>query len=226
MNSFVFDKLLNTIMKEMRVGLYMRDRGPSLPLSRLNRATAPYLRWVSSKLGSISSGIWMDEFQLSEFEDEEWVEAKLDACFSLREALDNNSNTPSFNSQDMEISRYILEGIHLAVDLSIIVRRGIEVFNLLERIVPMVTLMRCHQQNIDPTLVLKDLAMAINQSITSRKLGLCVGKQFANNLEQTFIVADNSFEAGLLDGLFAINQGIVEPMDVVIYLGAGGEAAC
>ena len=170
----------------------MSARGPSLPLSRLNRATAPYLRWVSSKLGSISSTIWMDEFQLSEFEDEEWVEAKLDACFSLREALDSNSNTPSFNSSDMEISRYILEGIHLAVDLSIIVPRGIKMYNLFERIVPMVTLIRCHQQNIDPTLVLKDLAMAINQPITSRKLGLCVGKQYANKLLQTFIIADKS----------------------------------
>ena len=204
----------------------MSDREPSLPLSRLNRATAPYLRWVSSKLGSISSVIWMDEFQLSEFEDEEWVEAKLESCFALREALDSNSNTPSFNSEDMDIARFVLEGIHLAVDLSIIVQRGVEVYNLFERIVPMVTLMRCHQQNIDPTLVLKDLAMAINQSITSRKLGLCVGKQFANKLEQTFIVADNSFEFGLLDGLFAIEQGITEPMEVVTYIGAGGDSAC
>ena len=158
--------------------------------------------------------------------EEDWIEAKWDACFGLREFFGSN-NAPSFNKQDMQVSRFILEGVHLAIDLCIVLPRRItKLYELFERVVAMNVLIRSHQDGIDPILYLKDLAMEINQPSTSRKLSQCAGKQFADKLHQAFMVPDNSFEAGLLDGLFAIGQGITEPMEVVTYIGAGGEAAC
>lgn len=197
------------------------------PLSTLELAIQPYAGWLSNRLGTMASSLWIEGFELSEIYDEEWMEAKFSACFGLRELLESNTNRMSFSSQDIEMSRFVIEALHLGIELAIIFpRRGIDLFNLFERLVAMTTLMRSQQEGLEPTHALKEIAMAINQPATSRKLSQCSGKHSCKEIEEAFVVASNPFEQGILDGLLAISEGIIEPFNMVAFIGSGGDAVC
>jgi hypothetical protein len=170
----------------------------------------------------------MEQANLFEILDEEFLDSKFDACFGLRELIERNSTTtPQFNSHDLEIARIVMEALHLGIDLAIIVpRRGLELYQLFERVVAMTILMRSHQQGFDPSASLSEIALSIKEPRTARRLTQYSGEQFFEHLKEQLFVASNDFEQGLLDGLMAIQNGMLDPLDVIRFIGCGGDGSC
>ena len=198
------------------------------PIIRLiRRAAKPYLRYMASKIGTISSSIWMEEANMFSIDNEEFIAVKFDVTYALKELLSTYSNLEAnFDSNDIKGVRAISEAIHLANDIAITMGNLIDIHRVFERLVSMTVLMRSVQQELDPGPVLRDIAIAINENESSRRLAQCKTTTFVQDLNQIVIVANNSYEQGLLDSAWAIHNGIHEPIDVVRYIGCKGDAAC
>ena len=86
--------------------------------------------------------------------------------------------------------------------------------------------MRSFQQGLDASNVLEEIANAIGEPKTARKLKHFSSADFFEKLKQDLAVASCPLEQGLLDGLWGIENDILEPIDVITFLNSGGESAC
>ena len=204
------------------------SRRSSLPLTKLERVTEPYIALISSKLGDLSSSLWMDTADLFPVFDEQFLEVKFDAVFGLRSIIDRNATvTTSFTSLDLDISRILMESLHLCTDLAIILpRRSLALSELFARVIGMSIIMRSFQQGLDASKVLEEIANATGEPKTARKLKQFSSADFLTKLKQDLVVASCPLENGMLDGLWAIENDILEPIDVITFLGSGGGDAC
>lgn len=197
-------------------------------LSQLRRATAPYVTQISALIGPIASSIWMEEANLFEILDEAYMDAKFDAIFGMAETISSSSSTePKFSSDDLAIARSIVEALHLSIDMAIILpRKSLQLRSLFERVVGLCMIMRSHQQGFDGGIVLQDIARAINEPKTARKLKQFASEETLTKLRDELAVSSSSFEKGISDGLWAIENDVLEPLDVIRFIGAGGEKSC
>ena len=227
MTGGVFGKQSDTHIKQRQLAEHMAKGNP-LPLVKLERAVEPYIRLISTKLGQMASNLWIDQANLFEILDNDFLDSKFNACFGLKEVFDRNSNTtPSFNSSDLEIARVVMEGLHLSIDLAIIVpRSSLDLSEMFQRIIAITILMRAKQNGFEPSATLNEIALAIGEANTARKFLQCRGKNIFMNLKDRFAVPKNSLEQGITEGLWAIENEVLEPVDVLRFIGCGGVDVC